>query len=191
MLMPEHHVRNWPCHWWLNTAGMEKLPSFEADLKRAFTPCAGSKFFFLNQKSKFLASRKPELSSTVPTTAFPPSSKYGKLHNQQFWGLWAALDERGHRDSRQRKPCSMTWMGILGTTQPQAHSSSATHNRTPRASLLHCICHPPITSNKCREQIQERTEARPHSQLLWTGAAPGLWLQLQLKANAVSNMSVL
>lgn len=135
MLMPQHSGRNWPFHWWLNTAGMEKLPSFGAAFKGTFTPCAGSRFFFLINKSKFLASRKAELkklSSILPTTALPPPSKYGKLHNQQFWGLWAALDERGHRDGRQRKPCSMTWMGILGITQPRAHPSSATHNRTPR-----------------------------------------------------------
>lgn len=150
---------------------------------------------FLNQKSKFLASRKPELkelSSTLPTTALPPPSKYGKLHNQQF-GDCGQHRMRVYRDSRQRKPCSTTWMGILGATQLQAHPSSATHNRTPRASLLHCICHPPISSNKCREQIQQRTEATAGSwsQLSWTGAAPGLWLQLQLKANDVPNMSAL
>lgn len=33
MLMPKHGGKNFLWHWWLNSAGMEKLPSFEAALK--------------------------------------------------------------------------------------------------------------------------------------------------------------
>lgn len=58
MFMPKHGGKNFLWHWWLNSAGMEKLPSFEAALKGDFTSCVGSRFFFLIKKKQVLGQQE-------------------------------------------------------------------------------------------------------------------------------------
>lgn len=51
VLVTKHHRRNWTWHWWLNTAEMEKQPSFEAALRELLHPVLAPGYFSYSKKA--------------------------------------------------------------------------------------------------------------------------------------------
>jgi len=128
MLALRHSGRNGPWHRQPNAAEWEKLQSFGAALKGVLHPSPGSGFSYLLKKRKFLASRKSELDGTQlnPSHSSFTTPQQGKLCSLQFWGMWAALDERANgvgEDSGQRWPLVVA----------EVESTAARHGRASLA----------------------------------------------------------
>lgn len=126
---------------WLKLQGWRSCHLLRQPLRELLHPVlASGSFSYSIKASSWPAGSLNSRNSAqpFPQQLYHPQANMENCTNiQLFWGLWAALDERGLKDSGQRKPCSTAWMGILGITQPQAHSSSATHNTQSIPAPLH------------------------------------------------------